>query len=325
MRLMTKNPAINDGLILLGCIILSSIIIYFVMGVQATLWGATAVLHAYNLFNKPKDYKNYFYTFIWSIIILVAIYLGHYLKLGHIFYLFLIILSFFYFQLYGLDPTFDLSMKYMIVFSTIGTILAGSVIKDLTIGLLIGTIITLLVCYSLSDKPYIKIHINRKQIQSNLFQYRKNIFPRSLIYSAGLILCLLISNWLKIGHFYWALLTFVFVLHPKSQSIIKLTAQRIIGSLLVVLMLFFLFNTPFMPYIGILSILGLAFFLPMSNQKSYIFASFCTTGFILAVIEMSQYWQNPSYQLFSERILETLLGSAIAIIFSIFLQLVREK
>lgn len=80
-----------------------------------------------------------------------------------------------------------------------------------------------------------------------------------------------------------------------------------------------------MPYIGIFSILVLAFFFPISNEKNYFFASFCTTGFILAVIEMSQYWQNPSYQLFSERILETLVGSGIAIICSILLQFVRDE
>lgn len=322
---MIKNPAINDGLILSACVVLSSTVTYFILGIENTLWSTFAVLHAYSVFSKPKDYKSYLYSFLCSVSILAGVYLGYSLKLGYLFYFTLIILSFFYYQLYDIDPALDLSMKYFIVFSTIGTILTEGVIKGLVVGLLIGTVITLLICYSLSHKKHIKIPIDPQQIKSRVLRFNQNVIFRSLIYSAGLIACLFFSIHLNIGHFFWALLTFVFVLHPKSQSIIKLTIQRIIGSLLAVLLLYFLFNTPMMPYIGFIAILVLAFFLPMSNEKNYAFASFCTTGFILAVIEMSLYWRTPDYQLFSERIFETLLGGAIAVICSIILKYVRDE
>lgn len=325
MRFMTKNPAINDGIILTSCIIVSSIATYLVMGIEATVWSALSVLHAYNLFSKPQHYKNYITTFLWSIAILVGIYIGYFLKLDNLFYIFLIILSFFYYHLYGIDPVFDLSMKYIIIFSTIGTVLTSDVINQFTVGMFIGTLCTLLVCYILIRANYLKLLLNPNKLQDHIFKLKKNIILRSLIYSVGLILCLLISNWLNIGRFYWALLTFVFVLHPKSESIIKLTTQRIIGSLLVVLVLSFLYSTPLMPYIGIFAILFLAFFLPWSNQKSYLVTSFCTTGFVLAVIEMSQYWLDPSYNLFFERVTETILGGTIAVACSIILQLVRNK
>lgn len=323
--IVSKTPAVNDGLILSTCVVLSSIATYFIMGIEATLWSTLSVLHAYNIFSKPKDYKSYLYSFICSMSILVGIYLGYFLKLGYLFYFALIILSFFYYQLYDIDPALDLSMKYIIIFSTIGTTFTEDIIKGLVVGLLIGTVLTLLVCYSLSHKEHLKTHISTLQIRERVLKFKLATVLRSLVYSAGLIACLFFSIYLNIGHFFWALLTFVFVLHPKSQSIVKLTIQRIAGTLLAVLLLYFLFNTPMMPYIGFVSILILAFLLPMSNERNYAFASFCTTGFVLAVLEMSLYWQTPNYQLLSERILETLLGGFIALICSIILKYVRNK
>lgn len=321
---MFKTPAINDGLILSSCVVLSSIATYFMMGIEATLWSTLSVLHAYNVFSKPKEYKNYLYSFLCSMSILAGIYLGYFLKLGYLFYFALIILSILYYQLYDIDPALDLSMKYIIIFSTIGTTFSEEIIKGLVVGLLIGTIITLLVCFSLSHKKHIIIPIKTQQIKSRILIFQANTVLRSLIYSAGLIACLLLSTWLNIGHFFWSLLTFVFVLHPKSQGIIKLTIQRIIGSLLSVIMLYFLFNTPLMPYIGFVVILVLAFILPMSNEKNYIITSFCTTGFVLAVLEMSLYWHTPNYQLLSERIVETLLGGIVAVICSFILKYISD-
>lgn len=322
---MIKTPAVNDGLILSTCVVLSSVATYFIVGIEATLWSTLSVLHAYNIFSKPKDYKGYLYSFLCSMSILAGIYLGYFLKLGYAFYFALIILSFFYYQLYDIDPALDLSMKYIIVFATIGTTFSEDIIKGLVVGLLIGTVLTLLVCYGLSHKKHIRTHIITPQVRSRVLKFKLNTIFRSLIYSAGLIACLFFSIYLNIGHFFWALLTFVFVLHPKSQGIVKLTTQRIIGGLFSVILLYFLFNTSMMPYIGFITILVLAFLLPMSNEKNYVFASFCTTGFVLAVIEMSLYWQTPSYQLLSERILETLLGGIIAIICSVILKYVSDE
>ncbi|SPZ18830.1 Uncharacterised protein [Providencia rettgeri] len=60
-----------------------------------------------------------------------------------------------------------------------------------------------------------------------------------MIYALGLLLALAIPRSIDLGHFYWTLLTFVFVLHPKSQSIVKITLQRVLGSLISVLLLYF--------------------------------------------------------------------------------------
>lgn len=325
MNFFIKNAAINNGLILVFCVMLSSLLTYFLTGIDAMLWSALSSLHAYNIFNKSKDYNRPLYSLAWSIAVLIGIYLGIWLRIGYVFYIYLIILSFIYYQLYDIDPVFDLSMKYVIIFSTIGTILpsTNSSLIGITVGLVLGAFLTQCICYNLRHKTNIKIDLKSKYLHSKIFHGRKTIVYRSLIYSAGLMLCLFIPSKLNIGHFYWTLLTFVFILHPKSTSIIALTVQRTIGTLLVVIMLFLLFNTPLMPYIGIVTILVLAFLLPLSGEKNYIFASFCTTGFVLAVMEMSQYWLNPSYDLLFERIIETLLGCSIAIICSVLLRLFR--
>lgn len=325
MNFIIKKAELNNGLILVSCVVISSLLTYFLTDINATLWSALSSLHAYNLFNKSKDYNKPLYSLLWSISVLIGIYFGLWLRIGYAFYLYLIILSFFYYQLYNIDPVFDLSMKYIIIFSTIGTILPNNMasVIGITVGLLISTFLTQFVCYSLSHKTNIKIDLKAKYLQNKIFKGHKNIFYSSLIYSTGLMFCLFIPNKFDIGHFYWTLLTFVFILHPKTKSIIKLTAQRTLGTLLVVILLFLIFNTPLMPYIGIITILVLAFLLPLSSEKSYVFTSFCTTGFVLAVMEMSQYWLNPSYSLFFERIIETLLGGSIAIICSILLKIIR--
>lgn len=70
--------------------------------------------------------------------ILVAIFIGDTLRLGTAYYIYLAIFSFIYYQLYGTDPAMDLTMKFMIIMSTIGTILSD-ISKSLALGFIIGS------------------------------------------------------------------------------------------------------------------------------------------------------------------------------------------
>lgn len=145
-----------------------------------------------------------------------------------------------------------------------------------------------------------------------------------MIYALGLLLALAIPRSIDLGHFYWTLLTFVFVLHPKSQSIVKITLQRVLGSLISVLLLYFLFNLPFMPYIGLIAVVVFAFLMPMSFHHGYTFMTFVVTSLILSILELVIYWRHPTYELLFDRVLETALGGTIAIMTSIILKLFRE-
>ena len=80
-----------------------------------------------------------------------------------------------------------------------------------------------------------------------------------------------------------------------------------------------------MPYIGLVAILVFAFLLPMSFHHGYTFMTFVVTSLILSVLEQVVYWRHPAYTLLFDRVLETALGGAIAIITSIVLKLFREK
>lgn len=321
---MKKIPAIHDGILFSSCLVLSALTAFALIDVQAAMWAAFSTLYSFNLFNAAKEYKNYLYTAFWLSMILVAIYIGDTLRLGTEFYIYLAIFSFIYYQLYGTDPIMDLTMKFMIIMSTIGTILP-EVSKSLTLGFLIGSGVTLLTYYFLSHKMTRHSIITPLTVEKNLFTLRKNIIPRSMTYTIGLLLTLAIPRMVDLGHFYWTLLTFVFVLHPKSESIVRITLQRVAGSLISVLFLFLLFNTPLMPYIGLVAILVFAFLLPMSFHHGYTFMTFVVTSLILSVLEQVVYWRHPVYTLLFDRVLETALGGAIAIITSIILKLFREK
>ncbi|MEX6314788.1 FUSC family protein [Providencia manganoxydans] len=107
-------------------------------------------------------------------------------------------------------------------------------------------------------------------------------------------------------------------MNPKLTNIIKLTRDRVIGTLIVVFVLYLSFNTAvLMPYIGFALILLFSFLIPISNnKKNNVFGTFCITGLVLSLIEMSIYFNNVDYHLLSERIMETLIGGLFAIVCS---------
>ncbi|EKT55988.1 inner membrane protein [Providencia sneebia DSM 19967] len=287
------------------------------------MWAAFSTLYAFNLFNAAKEYKNYLYTAFWLAMIMLSIFIGDTLRLGTSFYIYLAVFSFVYYQLYGTDPVMDLTMKFMIIMSTIGTILPD-ISESLALGFLIGSSVTLIIYYIFSKKAHQHPIVTGSLIEQNLFTLRKHIIPRSMTYTIGLLLTIAIPRMLEFGHFYWTLLTFVFVLHPKSEGIVHITFQRVIGSLLSVVLLYFLFNTPLMPYIGLVSIILFAFLMPMSSHHGYTFMTFVVTSLILSIIELVIYWGHPAYVLLFDRVTETALGGGIAILISIILKLFRD-
>ncbi|EMB3082174.1 FUSC family protein [Providencia rettgeri] len=321
---MRNIPAIYDGFLFTSCILFSAVAAYLILDAQAAMWAAFSTLYSFNLFNAAKEYKNYAYTAFWLLMILVAIFIGDTLRLSMAFYVYLFVFSFIYYQLYGTDPVMDLTMKFMIIMSTIGTILPD-ISRSLALGFIIGSGVTLVTYYTLSHKMTRHSIITGALVEKNLFTLHKNIIPRSMTYAVGLLLTLAIPRMLDLGHFYWTLLTFVFVLHPKTKGIIHITGQRVLGSLISVLLLYLLFNTPLMPYIGLFAMVVFAFLMPMSFHHGYTFMTFVVTSLILSVLEQVIYWRHPTYELLFDRVLETALGGAIAIMTSVILKLFRQE
>lgn len=67
----------------------------------------------------------------------------------------------------------------------------------------------------------------------------------------------------------------------------------------------------------------ISFFLPTFLDKNPILRSFGVTFFVLAMTEISLYWNDPVYSPLFERLYETLIGGLLAIITSIVLKKIR--
>ncbi len=309
------------------CLIMSFIITYAVAGIDATLWSSLSTLHGYTIFNKASQYKNITYSLLCSIFVFVGSTLGYLFGFNYLFFVILFISPFVYYQYYNIDSSLDMSIKYFMIFYIIGATLNKSSFDGLVTGLLIGTIITIAFCYTISSRKKITIFQIKKYISLKRDKLSYNIIFQSLIYSVGLLLCVLASRAINIDHFFWAPLTYIFVLNPKLTNIVKLTRDRIIGTFVVVLLLYFSFNLiSLMPYIGFTLILIFAFLIPISNnQKNNVFGTFCLTGLVLSLIEMSIYFNHVDYHLLPERVMETLIGGAFAIVCSYCIKLMMKK
>ncbi|MGO2306749.1 MAG: FUSC family protein [Providencia sp.] len=309
------------------CLVISFIITYYAAGIDATLWSSLSTLHGYTIFNKANQYKNIIYSLLCSLLVFLGSALGYLFGFDSLFFIVLFISPFVYYQFYNIDSSLDMSIKYFMIFYIIGATLNESSFDGLVIGLLIGTTITLAFCYAMSKREEITLFQIKKYITLKRDKLSYNQLFQSFIYSLGLLLCVLTSRAINLDHFFWAPLTYIFVLNPKLTNIIKLTRDRVIGTLVVVFLLYFSFNlVEFMPYIGFALILIFAFLIPISNtKKNNVFGTFCLTGLVLSLIEMSIFFNNVDYHLLPERVMETLIGGIFAIICSYCIKLMMKK
>lgn len=318
---------LSESWYLTFCMVINFILTYSVAGMDATLWSSLATLHSYTIFNKAYSYKNVFYSLLCSVFILLSSSVGYYLGIGWLFFVFLFVIPFLYYQIYNIDASLDVSIRYFMIFFIIGSTLTETTFNGYIIGMLIGTITTSLFCYSVSTRKKISLFQIKKYISLKKDRVNSNLLCQAAVYSIGLVACVVSSRAINVDHFFWAPLTFVFVLHPKLENIISLTRDRVIGTLIVVFILYFSFNTvALMPYIGFALIATFSFLIPVSNKKkNNVFGTICITGLVLSLIEMSIYFNNTDYHLLSERILETLIGGLFAIISSCCIKFLIKK
>lgn len=321
----------KDSFVFLGSMILSALIAAQFMGLRgAIVWTSFSVLCTYSLYNAKPDRSNYLYLILWMTLVLGSAYVGQMLHLTWWFYLYLFVLSYFYYYLFGRDPVFDRAMRFVIILSTIGTALP-KITDGLPIGSAIGTVSALIVCHFLLRKNMDLEAFKQGVFSQDLFRLQTHLIPRAFIYSLGMFLTLLIPHYLGIEKNYWATITFVMVMPPKASTVFRNSLLRFLGSIVAVLVLFLLFQVPqYLPQmnetyymIGLLFIFS--FILPLSFTKGFTTVTFWVTCYSLVMVELGMYWNHPVLALLTDRIVETALGGIIAIITSWILKIMRQQ
>ena len=318
----------RDSFVFVGSIALSALIaMQFVSLRSAIIWTSFSVLSTYSLYNAKPDRSNIFDILFWMIIISASTFLGVFFHLTWKIYLFLFLISYFYYYLFGKDPVTDRAMRFIIVLTTIGTAMPDITV-GLPIGSAIGTFSALLVCHFLQWKNKDLSAFKQGIFTHDLFKLQTNIIPRSLIYSLGMSLSLWLPHYLGIEKNYWATITFVMVMTPKATTVIQNTWKRFWGSIFAIVFLFALFQIPHyvhvdMEWFMLAMLLIFSFILPLCFGQNFTLVTFGVTCYSLLLVEIAMFWTHPMMGILGDRIIETVIGGTIAIITSWILRALR--
>ncbi|UNM97062.1 FUSC family protein [Ignatzschineria rhizosphaerae] len=321
---------IKDSFVFIGSILLSVLIASPFIGFQGALtWTSFSVLCTYSLYNAKPDRSNLIYILFWMLLILASAYIGRLFHLSWKFYLYLYLISYLYYYFFGKDPVFDRAIRFIIILSTIGTAMP-EITKGLPIGALIGTFSALVVCHYMLRKNVDLDAFKQGVFTYEIFKLHKNLILRALIYSSGMFLCLLLPRYFGIEKNYWATITFIMVMPPKSLIVFHNTLIRFIGSVIAVGVLYLLFQVPdLLPEISfssymIVLFLFFSFMLPLCFGKNFGITTFGVTCYSLILVELSMYWSHPALALLVDRVLETMIGGIIAILTSYILRVLHK-
>lgn len=327
--LLNKIP-FKDSIVFVTSMVVSTLIAAQFIGLHAAIaWTSFSVLATYALYNAKPDRSNLLYVALWMILIFSSSYIGQLFHLTWKLYLFLFVLSYFYYYLFGRDPVFDRAIRFIIILATIGTALP-KMNDGLAIGGAIGTISALLISHYLLRKEIDLEAFKQGIFTHDLFRLDTNLIPRAFIYSSGMFLSLIIPQMLGIEKNYWATITFLMVMTPKAMTVIHNTWLRFWGSVIAVIVLFILFQiSQYIPvnrlYIMIGLLLLFSFLLPICFKQSYLIVTLGVTCYSLVLVELTMYWDHPPMvELLIDRIIETFIGGVIAIVTSLILKVMRE-
>lgn len=328
------NLQFRDSFVFVGSMLLSTLIAVQFIDLQGAIaWTSFSVLCTYSLYNAKPDKANLLYVTLWMVIIIGSSFMGSILGLSWKLYIFLFIISYFYYYLFGKDPVSDRAIRFCIILATIGTAMPESALKGLPLGALIGTESALLVCHYLMRKNVDLQAFKEGIFTHQLFKLDKNMIPRSLIYSCGMFLSLWLPHYFGIEKNYWATITFIMVMTPKAMTVLQNTWFRFLGSILAAGLLFIILQIPdylrdYTQINNIYFMIGLLFLfsftLPLCFGKNFTLVTFGVTCYSLVLVEIAMYWNHPMMALLLDRITETVIGGVIAIITSITLRLLRQ-
>lgn len=155
------------------------------------------------------------------------------------------------------------------------------------------------------------------QIMINNLTFNSNVFKYAIRVSAACIIGFIIAKLIAYGHHsYWILLTVAFILKPAFSLTKQRNVERIIGTLaggaIGALILIFIHNTTVLFCFMVLCMLGTYSFM----RIKYLIMVICTTPFIMILFS---FLGVGFVKLFEERIIDTLIGCAVAFSASYFL------
>ncbi|OTG79195.1 hypothetical protein B9T31_17295 [Acinetobacter sp. ANC 4558] len=313
----------DNGVFLITSLI-NSIFCFLFFGALGAVVAAITTLFSH-IISEAKDNKgNIFYIWTLLLIVLIGGIIGHTLKISILFYLYIFILSFFYYVSYNKDPYIDRTFPFLLIFSCIGTSMQNVNI-DLIFAYITGITISVILLTILRHKNYDIDSFRNGLFAKKTYLSQERIFLRSMVYSFCIFLSLYIPSYFDLYRPYWAPLTFIILLRPKENDIIKITIYRVIGSLfgaLMIVLIFHLLNFEHI-YFYIFMMLIIIFLLPSFFKMNYLLKSFGITLFVLLLIEKTIYLHDPNYQLPYSRIYETIIGGSIALIASFILKKIR--
>lgn len=313
-----------DNYVFLLSALVSVVICYFLLSPMDAVLACVAVLFTFVIYSAKPNNGDYVYTFLWIVIILSGCYIGIWLKLSVWFYLFLFAISSYYYISYQKDSFSDRAIPFMVIYASLGTTM-----KDLNyqsaIAFLIGSLVALTIM-GIAHKNKIEFTAFKSGLFSkSLYSNPTHIWLHAVVYSAFLFLCLFLPDRIGFERPYWVPMTFIILLKPKEENLVKNTLTRFWGSVIgaIVVITILKIGTHY-EVIKIMLLVVSVFLLPSFFKMNNLFKTFGTTVFVLLLLETSIYWHEPNYSLPSTRILETFIGGALAIIASIVLKLMQR-
>ncbi|HLI94341.1 MAG TPA: FUSC family membrane protein [Puia sp.] len=159
-------------------------------------------------------------------------------------------------------------------------------------------------------------NMDRKLITDNL-TLESNIFRHSLRVSVATVTGYIVSRFLPVGHGYWILLTVIVILKPVYSLTKQRNFQRLTGTLcgavLGFLLIYFIHDRPALFAVMIFFMIGTYAFL----RTNYLVAVIFTTPYVLLLFHLL--YPVGFKVIIADRVLDTLIGSAIAFLANIFI------
>ncbi len=159
-----------------------------------------------------------------------------------------------------------------------------------------------------------------KRLRDN-FNFRSIIFKHALRHTLTVIAGFLIGTYFEIQNTYWILITIFVIMRPNYGVTKKRTSERVLGTVLGALISFGIIYFTNNHYIyGVVTFFAMIFAFTYIQRDYFKAATAITINiiFIFAILTT-----NP-FEIISSRILDTIIGAALAMIFNYFLWPVWE-
>lgn len=163
--------------------------------------------------------------------------------------------------------------------------------------------------------------IDPKMLWDNL-SFRSNIFRHSLRITIAAVFAYIVAQFLPVGHSYWILLTVIVILKPAYSLTKQRNFERLMGTLIGALIglafLYLVKDKTVIVVILALAMIGTYSFM----RRKYLVSVTLMTFYLLLMFHLLS--PRDFNTIFTDRIIDTLIGSVIAFIFGYLLQPVWE-